>query len=59
MTEVTPEFIEALKAKAVDGRITCPVLRKLAEDSGVPYKAAGDAADAEGIRIKNCELGCF
>lgn len=59
MTEVTPEFLEAVKAKAVDGRITCPVLRKLAEDRGVPYKLAGESADAAGIRVKSCELGCF
>ena len=59
MNEMTPELIEAVKAKAVDGRITCPVLRKLADDLGVPYKVAGEAADQAGIRIKNCELGCF
>jgi uncharacterized protein YggU (UPF0235/DUF167 family) len=57
--EVTPELIEAVKAKAVDGRATCPVMRKLAEDLGVPYKLIGEAADAAGVKIKNCELGCF
>lgn len=57
--QVTPEMIEAVKAKATDGRVTCPVLRKFAEDSGVPYKVAGAAADAAGIRVKNCDLGCF
>ena len=55
--------------KAVDGRITCPVLRKAAEDTGVSYKEAGAAAivykslfaaanDAD-ITIINCALGCF
>ncbi len=57
--KVTPELTEAVKAKAVDGRITCPVLRKLAEDSGVSYKVAGAAADGAGIKVKNCDLGCF
>jgi len=57
--QVTPEMIEAVKAKATDDRVTCPVLRKFAEDSGVPYKVAGAAADAAGIRVKNCDLGCF
>ena len=57
--QVTPEMLEAVKAKATDGRVTCPVLRKFAEDSGVPYKVAGAAADAAGIRVKNCDLGCF
>ncbi|MCL5887411.1 MAG: hypothetical protein M1617_03785 [Actinobacteria bacterium] len=57
--QVTPEMLEAVKAKAVDGKVTCPVLRKFAEDSGVAYKVAGAAADAAGIRVKNCDLGCF
>ncbi len=57
--QVTPELTEAVLAKAVDGKVTCPVLRKLAEDSGVPYKVAGTAADLAGVRVHNCDLGCF
>ncbi len=57
--QVTPEMTEAIIAKAVDGKITCPVLRKFAEDQGVAYKVAGAAADLAGIRVKNCDLGCF
>ncbi len=57
--QVTPEMTEAVKAKADDGRITCAVLRRLAEDTGVPYKVAGAAADAAGVRVHNCDLGCF
>ena len=45
--------------KAVDGRITCPVLRKAAEDTGVSYKEAGAAANDADIKIVNCALGCF
>ncbi len=56
---VTPELAAAVEAKASDGKITCPVLRKLAEDSGVPYKVAGAAADSIGIKVHNCDLGCF
>ncbi len=57
--QVTPELMEAVKAKAQDGRVTCAVLRKLAEDSGMPYKVAGAAADASGVKVHNCDLGCF
>jgi len=57
--QVTDEMMDAIKAKAVDGKITCPVLRKFAEDQGVPYKVAGAAADAAGVRVHNCDLGCF
>ncbi|MCE5202771.1 MAG: hypothetical protein ABFC80_04010 [Coriobacteriales bacterium] len=57
--QVTPALTEAILDKAVDDRITCAVLRKVAEDSGVPYKVAGAAADLAGVRVKSCDLGCF
>ncbi len=57
--QVTPELMEAIRAEAHDGKVTCPVLRKYAEDTGVPYKVAGAAADAVGIKVHNCDLGCF
>ncbi len=57
--QVTDEMMDAIKTKAIDGKITCPVLRKFAEDQGVPYKVAGAAADAAGVRVHNCDLGCF
>lgn len=57
--QVTPEMMEAIASKAVDGKVTCPVLRKFAEDSGVPYKVAGTAADMAGVRVRSCDLGCF
>lgn len=59
-SQVTPEMIEAVRAKAdAEGKITCPVLRKFAEDTGIPYKVAGAAADEAGVKVKNCDLGCF
>ena len=57
--QVTEEMKAAIVAKAVDGKITCPVLRKFAEDTGVPYKVAGAAAAQAGVRVHNCDLGCF
>lgn len=57
--QVTDEMKDAIAAKAVDGRITCPVLRKYAEEIGVPYKVAGAAADMAGVRVHHCDLGCF
>ena len=50
---------DVVTGKAVDGRIPCAVLRKAAEDMGVSYKEAGAAADDAGIKVSNCELGCF
>ena len=57
--QVTDEMKAEVAAKAVDGKITCPVLRKYAETKGVPYKVAGAAADLQGIKVHNCDLGCF
>ena len=57
--QVTDEMKAAIVAKAVDGKVTCAVLRKFAEDTGVPYKVAGAAADLAGIRVHNCDLNCF
>ena len=57
--QVTDEMIEAIKAKAPDGRITCAVLRRFAEDRDVSYKVAGTAADMAGVKVHNCDLDCF
>jgi len=57
--QVTDEMVAAIKGKAVEGKITCPVLRKYAEDLGVPYKVAGTAADMAGVKVHHCDLDCF
>lgn len=57
--QVTDGLKAAVLDKAVDGKVTCPVLRKLAEDMGVPNRVAGAAADMAGVRVHNCDLGCF
>jgi DNA-binding transcriptional regulator YhcF (GntR family) len=59
VAQVTEEMKAAIVAKAVDGKVTCPVLRKFAEDTGINYKVAGVAADMAGVRVHNCDLGCF
>jgi hypothetical protein len=57
--QVTDEMKDAILSKAVDGKVTCPVLRKFAEDNNVNYKVAGTAADMAGVRVHHCDLGCF
>jgi len=53
------ELKQEMLARAVDGKLSCAAARKIAEDLGVSYQDVGDAADEMGIRIKNCQLGCF
>jgi hypothetical protein len=57
--QVNDDMKATIAAKAVDGKVTCAVLRKFAEDAGVPYQVAGAAADIAGVRVNNCDLGCF
>jgi LAO/AO transport system kinase len=48
-----------IKEKVSDQKISCHALRKLAEELGISYKEAGQAANDLKIKIKNCDLGCF
>lgn len=50
---------EEVQKKSRDGRIPCPVARKIAEELSVSYQEVGKAADALNIKITACELGCF
>lgn len=50
---------EEMLKKAVDGKLTCAAARQIAEELGIPYAEVGAAADELGVRIKNCQLGCF
>jgi len=58
-SKVSEQVLEAVKKAAVDGRISCPQARKLAEELGVPPRLVGEACNALKIKIKACELGCF
>ena len=57
--QVTDEMKDAVAAKAVDGKVTCPVLRKFAEDTGVPVQGRRRRRRLAGVRVHNCDLGCF
>lgn len=59
VARATPELRAEIDAKQVDGRIACPMLRRIAENHDVPYKVAGAAADDMGLRVRDCDLGCF
>lgn len=53
------EIQEAVKAGAVEGKITCPVARGIAEKCDVPYTVVGKTCNEMEIKIKGCSLGCF
>jgi LAO/AO transport system kinase len=53
------ELKQEMLRKAVEGKLSCAVARKIAEELNIPFRDVGDAADQLGIRINNCQLGCF
>ncbi len=53
------ELKQEMLKQAVDGKLPCAAARKIAEDLQVPYQEVGAAANELGIKIKNCQLGCF
>jgi LAO/AO transport system kinase len=53
------KIVEELKKKTINGRLSCPVARKIAEELSVSYQEVGKIADELNIKITDCELGCF
>jgi hypothetical protein len=60
---LSPETIETLektvKAALKEGYLPCGIAFKIAREAGVPQVAVGETADRLGVRITNCQLGCF
>lgn len=59
MVEKKEKIRSLLKESSVDGKIPCPLARKIAKELVVPYKEVGKAANELNIKITDCELGCF
>ncbi len=56
----TDELLEKeVKASLVDGYLPCVVAFEAARKVQVTPGVVGDVADRLGIRIINCQLGCF
>ena len=57
--EVLSQLEDTVKASLKDGYLPCPVAWKIAKEAHVPKVAIGEITDRLGIRITNCQLGCF
>jgi len=57
--ELLTQLEGAVKTSLRDGYLSCPVAWKIAKEYNVPKIAVGETADRLGIRIANCQLGCF
>lgn len=53
------QLMEKVKASSQDGHLPCAKAHKIAQDYDVPKIAVGEMADKLGIRIINCQIGCF
>lgn len=53
------ELETAVKTSLKDGYLSCPVAWNIAKKTGVPRIAVGAVTDKLGLRITDCQLGCF
>lgn len=56
---VSGEVEKAVKERAKQGRLACREAFALAEELGVSPGRIGQAANATGVKISGCQLGCF
>lgn len=56
---VPEEVAAAIRAVAVGGKLPCKGLWKIGERYGLPRVAVGRAAEALGLKVSPCQLGCF
>lgn len=59
MVERKEKIKASLQERSENGRIPCPIARTIAEELKVDYHEVGKTANELGIKIINCELGCF
>ncbi|MEL7566088.1 MAG: hypothetical protein AAGU27_14545 [Dehalobacterium sp.] len=59
MGTISEEVLKAVQETAKDGKLTCTDAHMLGEKLGISLLVIGEAADQLGIKIKNCQLGCF
>jgi hypothetical protein len=57
--EVHARLTDKVKSSLRDGNLPCGIAFKIARDAGVPNIAVGEIADRLGIRVTNCQIGCF
>ena len=57
--EVLSQLEDTVKDSLKDGYLPCPAAWKIAREASVPKIAIGEITDRLGIRITNCQIGCF
>ncbi|MGE5455007.1 MAG: hypothetical protein ACM3O9_07415 [Methylocystaceae bacterium] len=57
--DINEQLEKELTRLSPEGKISCSLARKVAEDLGVPPQKVGEACNQLKIKICACELGCF
>ena len=58
-SELLSRLEDMVRASTKDGHITCALCFNIAKKVGVPRLAVGETADRLGVRITDCQIGCF
>jgi hypothetical protein len=48
-----------VKASLKGGYLSCPIAWKIADEAKVPRITVGNITDRLGVRVTNCQVGCF
>jgi hypothetical protein len=59
MVNVTEEQKQAIRDAAVDNNLPCSRAFQLSVELDLSLREIGRFCNEEGIRVKNCQLGCF
>jgi hypothetical protein len=57
--EVLSQLEDMVKASLKGGYLPCGVAFKIAKEAQVPKVAVGEMTDRLGVRVTNCQIGCF
>ena len=57
--ELLSKLESAVQASLKDGYLSCPAAWRIAKEANVPKIAVGKITDRLGVRITNCQIGCF
>jgi hypothetical protein len=52
-------IISRLREVAKEGKISCPMAMKIADDFHVSVKKVGELLNQIKVKIVQCQLGCF
>ena len=57
--ELIAQIEGTIKSSLEEGYLPCPIAWEIAKEYNIPKIAVGEIADRLGIRVTNCQLGCF